>query len=74
MPSGSVVFVNPPEKHGKVVETDQTKEYQFQIPQDLVDPNYSPQVGDAVTFNLPDGNEGSVADEVAKSDDPPKSR
>jgi len=52
--TGTIVFVNPPGNHGMIEHTagDVTTLYQFQIPQDLSDPNYNPSIGDIVEFDV----------------------
>lgn len=67
---GSVTWLNPPEKTGKVTDAAGGLEHPFSIPGDLADPAYSPQVGDQVTYDVTPGN---TASNIAKSGEP-KSR
>jgi len=69
MAKGPVDWINPPEKHGKILRTDDgsNNEYQYQIPGDLTDPANPPKVGDIVTFTPGSGFTASgVTKEMAK--------
>ena len=68
---GSISWVNPPEKVGKIERTDDgsNNEYIFLIPQGLSDPGYVPQEGHAVDFET-DPEPGRLARNVTKVDDP----
>jgi len=65
--TGTVIFINKSDKHGKIVrEDDGTNDvYQFQIPQGLADPNNAPVEGDTVTFDI-DPDQAKVARNVEK--------
>jgi len=66
-PQGEIAWLNPAEKLGKIAEDgceDESCWHPFQIPKDLVDPGYEPQVGDRVTYDIGPGN---TASNVAKA-------
>ncbi len=64
---GTVVWINPAEKLGKIAEdgcNDESCWHPFQIPNDLVDSDYDPQVGDKVTFDPAPGNTASNVEKI----------
>ena len=65
---GTITFVNPADKHGMITEDGTGDVYQFQIPQDLADSDYEPNVNDKVTFTE---GPGQTASDVAKINHPP---
>jgi len=69
--TGTITFINPADKLGKITEddcNDSTCEHPFQIPGDLADADYEPAVGDRVTYDIGPGN---TASNVAKLNHPP---
>jgi len=65
--NGEVIWINPPENHGKIRDDQTGDVLNFRIPQDVA-LGYSPQEGDQVTFTI--GN-GKTASDVTPVVEPP---
>ena len=70
MARGRIKSINMPENHGKIDRTDDgsNDDYQFQIPQGLADPDYHPEEGHTVDFEL-DPETSRKARNVTKVED-----
>jgi len=51
--SGTIISINPADKHGVIMRTDDgsNNQYQFTIPRDLTSSGYNPTIGDQVGFD-----------------------